>query len=49
MKLNQGNFRFDIREMFFIETVVCLPREVVIILSLMEFKKHLYNTLTHMV
>lgn len=49
MKLNQGNFRLDIRERFFTETVVWLPREVVIILSLLEFKKRLYNTLTHMV
>ena len=53
MKLHQGKFRLHIRKMFFTEEVVGhwnrLPGEVVTAPSLLEFKEHLDDTLTHMV
>ena len=51
MKLYQGRFRWDIMKWFFTAKVVrhSLPREVVTATRLLEFKKHLDNTLKHMV
>ncbi|GAB0175520.1 hypothetical protein GRJ2_000017200 [Grus japonensis] len=52
MKLQWGRFRLDIGKRFFTERVVGhwnrLPREAVTAPSLTEFKKHLDNTLSHM-
>ncbi|KAJ7396511.1 hypothetical protein BTVI_144087 [Pitangus sulphuratus] len=53
LKLCQGRFRLDIRKRFLPQRVVGhwnrLPREVVTAPNLAEFKKHLDNTLGHMV
>ncbi|KAJ7407917.1 hypothetical protein BTVI_61477 [Pitangus sulphuratus] len=52
LKLFQGRFRLDIRQEFFTQRVAGhwnrLSREVVTAPSLTEFKKHLDNTLRHM-
>ncbi|KFQ96093.1 hypothetical protein Y956_04069, partial [Nipponia nippon] len=52
-KICQGRFRLDIRKRFFIQRVVehwnRLPQEEVTAPSLTTFKKHLDNTLRHMV
>ena len=51
--MHQGRFRLDIRENFFTEEVFKhwnrLPREVIMALNLLEFKKHLDDALSHMV
>ncbi|KGL98675.1 hypothetical protein N301_02560, partial [Charadrius vociferus] len=51
-KLHQGRFRLDIRKHFFTMRVVKhykrLPREVVDVLSLSVFKRHLDNTLNNL-
>ena len=53
VKLRQGRLRLDIRKRFFTERVVAhwnrLSRDVVMALSLSEFKKHLDCALSHMV
>ncbi|KAJ7400194.1 hypothetical protein BTVI_107527 [Pitangus sulphuratus] len=53
LKLCQERFRSDIRKRFFTQRMFGhwnrLPREVVAAPSLTEFKKHLDNTLRHMV
>ncbi|KFQ66508.1 hypothetical protein N335_13656, partial [Phaethon lepturus] len=51
-KLHQGRFRLDIRKHSFRERVVknwnSLPREVVDVPCLSEFKRHLDNALNNM-
>ncbi|KFZ59909.1 hypothetical protein N338_02302, partial [Podiceps cristatus] len=52
-EVHQGRFRLDVRKRFFTQRVVepwnRLPREAVTAPSLAAFKKHLDNTLRHMV
>ena len=53
MKLPQGKFKMDSRKMFFTGKVVShwnrVPSEVVMALSLSEFKEHLHDDLSHMI
>ena len=53
MELGQGKVRLGVRKRFFTQRVVRhwdrLPRAVVTVLSLSEFKKHVHNALRHSV
>ena len=53
MELGQGRVRLGVRERFCTQRVVGhwdrLPKELVMALSLLEFKKHLDNALRHVV